>query len=130
MSSTIEEPKYLYLQNTEISLEAVKFFVDEVFNDTHKIVQDKETGLRAIIPTSSNITDIAYDFTDEEGFSLVDEKGNDITSLTKVICFTSDTNENGNYIVQGIINGTLTISGAPSFTEKEIQRLVDIENTL
>lgn len=114
----------------EISLEAVKIFVNEVFSETHKIVNDEDTNLRVIVPTTFEGSSVTYNYTDEAGFFLTDSKGVDVTSSAKVVCFDGDTNEKGNYLVQGIAYGTLTIAGKNAIETDDILRLVEIEQSL
>ena len=115
--------------NTEVSLEAVVIFVNELANEQHKIIPNEVTGTRVIVPASSSLTEVFYDFSDEKGVILTDKEGTDVTAEAKVICFGDDTN-NGKYYVLGITNGTLSIAGKPRITAEDINRLVEIENSL
>lgn len=115
---------------TEISLEAVKIYVSEITGEDMKIVSDASTGLRVIIPKSSSISTVVENYSEVKGFFITDTNDMNITSLGEVFTFSSDTTETGNYTVEGILNGTLTISGRQGIATHEVVRLLEIENTL
>lgn len=115
---------------TEISLEAVKIYVSEITGEDMKIVSDASTGLRVIIPKSSSISTVVENYSEVKGFFITDNNDMNITSLGEVFTFSSDTTETGNYTVEGILNGTLTIAGRQGIATHEVVRLLEIENTL
>lgn len=118
-----------YHSTTEISIEAVKIFVEELTKEKHKIIKDKRTTTRYIIPASLPVQ-VAVETFRNKIFAVYDTNGRDITPFIRVTCFSSDVNEKGNYLVMGIFNGTLTITGFGYLQEPQVLRLLEIERSL
>lgn len=113
----------------EVSLTAVKFYIERKTGVPHTILESKDKWLRIILPIRLGVDSFTEDAI-ENGFIIYDQDNRDVTEHVKVFCLNTETSFKGTYAVNAIKEGYLQIKGFPPLTDDDIQDMLDIQATL
>lgn len=113
--------------NREISIEAVIKFAEKDTNTPLELIQVNDSPTRVVVPKACGHTLIRETYNDETGYCYMNEKNEDITEDAVIVIFSSDVNENGNFLVTSINHGILVIDGRDNFTDAEIDEMYQLQ---
>lgn len=113
---------------TEISYSAMKSHVETLVGEPLASIQVTDSLTKVVVPQKLGITVVTEDIDTTEGIKFYDQNGNDITDSIVVVTFGCDATENGSYLLEGIRNGVLTITGHPRITDSDIEEMVKYDN--